>query len=189
MGRAGLLAGDNVFFLFSRTHGFVHQCACRTDLNTGRAELTPGLLKGRGKGPDLDQPVFIIHKSDCLNTPEVTAGPDTPCAADTEVIVPHKERMVIKDGKVRGDPFWRGRGYSYIVGHVLELAMPELGAASFIFRDIGGTLTPAAPLLLGAGQAGMPVSREYGYQVFLSLLPDPVIVSDYHHALFDFSRA
>jgi hypothetical protein len=81
--------------------------------------------------------LFIKDKTDRLDPPQITACPDTSCAAYTEVIVPDKKGLIFYDGEIRGNPFGRGRGDPDIVGHILEFTMSELRAASFILRDIG----------------------------------------------------
>ncbi len=161
MGRTGLFAWDNIFFLLTRSHGFVHQSARRADLNTGRAEFTPGILKRRAKCPHLDLSLFIIHKAQGLNPPEIAAYAYAPGATDTKIIVPYKKGLVFKYGKIGGRPFWCCRRDTHVVGHVLEFTVAKQCAASFVFRNIRGALAPAATFLLGTGQAGMTMTSKY----------------------------
>jgi len=53
-------------------------------------------------------------------------------------------------------------------------------------RYVGGTLAPAAPFLLGAGQTGVTMPGHDGDKIFLPPGPDLIIVRDDDHPRLDF---
>jgi hypothetical protein len=62
----------------------------------------------------------------------------------------------------------------------------ELRAAPFVLRHVGGTLAPAAPFLLGAGQTGVTMPGHDGKKIFLSFGANGFVVRDDDHPLLDF---
>jgi hypothetical protein len=69
----------------------------------------------------------------------------------------------------------------------LELTMAELNTAPFVFRHIGGALTAATSLSLGAGQTGVRVSRKNEDEVFPPFILYAFTFGENHHPLLNLS--
>ena len=96
MGRTGGFARNQIRLPGCRLHGFVHQGPGGTHLHTGGTKLTAGVFKGFGDSADLNLPVTIIDKTQRLDSAHITAGTHAACAANAEIIISFKQRMIFE---------------------------------------------------------------------------------------------
>jgi hypothetical protein len=72
----------------------VEQRSCRADLDAGPAELATGLLQRWGDSPCYDLAI-VVDEAKRTYAPQVTASSDASGAADTEVVILCKQRLVL----------------------------------------------------------------------------------------------
>jgi hypothetical protein len=135
----------------------------------------------------LSQPFLIVNKTDGFDPPQIATGPDAPCAANAQVVVPDEEGMIVNDRNIGRSAFGSVRRNADVVDHILKFTVPELSAAPLVLRNIGGALAPAASFLLSTGETRMAMAPQDGNQVLLPLRLDPFILYCNHHPLPDLS--
>jgi hypothetical protein len=156
----------------------------RADLNAGAAELAAALGVSLRNRADNNFAIFY-SEAERLDSTQVPAGANAAGAANAEIVVPLKQRLIPDFrqplGLVPGQVF----GNANEVGDLLQFAVAQLGAAAFFLRHVERALSPAAPLLLRAHQARVWVPEKYLAEIALALLLDAVAVCDNHHTVGD----
>ncbi|GAI45350.1 unnamed protein product, partial [marine sediment metagenome] len=134
-------------------------------------------------------PAIFPDRSQNINVPDVLTNPYTAQAADTKIVIPIEERVVLDYRAMLREIFWGIPGNADETADFFQLATAQEDATAFLHGDIGRTVCPAATLFLGAGQAGVGMVGQQLAQSLLSAGGDLICVRVDNHPVFGGSDA
>ncbi len=175
MGRTGGYTWNQIRLAGCRINRFIHQGAGGTDRDAGRAEFAARILEGFSNRAHLHLSIFIKNETERLDAAQIATGPHTAGAANTQIIISFKQGVIFENRKIGGHPSGCCIRDADIVGHLLQLTVPEQIAAALSLRHIGGTGRQRASVLLGTGQAGVAMAGHDRQQVITALFPYTLI--------------
>jgi hypothetical protein len=103
---------------------------------------------------------LVQHEAECIDLPHVPTDAHAAEAADAQIGVPQKERLVVVDRQTDGTVAWGVLGNTDMLGDPPKLAGMEDRAAALVLRDVGGARLEGAPRSLRALNARVGVCCE-----------------------------